>query len=80
LCLALGNYHNMADIDGARAGGPAVVAPEVISLADFDGLTALMLAVADGIDGVSSTIVDRLDQRFDGARHLLTEWDGAAAR
>jgi putative aminopeptidase FrvX len=80
LCLALGNYHNMADIDGARAGGPAVVAPEVISLADFDGLTALMLAVADGIDGVSSTIVDRLDQRFDGARHVLTEWDGASAR
>jgi putative aminopeptidase FrvX len=72
LCLALGNYHNMADIDGVKAGGRAVLAPEVISLADFDGLTTLMLAVAAGIDEVSSSIVDRLDRRYEAGRHLLT--------
>lgn len=71
LCLALGNYHNMADIDGVKAGGPAVLAPEEISLADFDGLTALMLAVAEGIDEVSSSIVERLDHRYEASRHLL---------
>jgi putative aminopeptidase FrvX len=72
LCLALGNYHNMADIDGVKAGGPAVLAPEVISLADFDGLAALMVAVAGGIDEVTSSIVDRLDRRYEASRHLLT--------
>jgi putative aminopeptidase FrvX len=71
LCLALGNYHNMVDIDGAKAGGPALLAPEVISLSDFDGLTALMLAVVDGIDAASSSIVDRLDHRYEANRHLL---------
>jgi putative aminopeptidase FrvX len=72
LCLALGNYHNMADIDGARAGGPAVVAPETISLADYDGLVALMLAVAGGIDGASNSIRDRLDRRYEANQDLLT--------
>ncbi len=72
LCLALGNYHNMADIDGVKAGGPAVLAPEVISLADFDGLTGLMLAVAEGIDEASSSIADRLDRRYETSRHLLS--------
>lgn len=72
LCLALGNYHNMADIDGAKAGGPAIVAPETISLSDFDGLTALMLAVADGIDGASNSIRDRLDRRYEANQDLLT--------
>ncbi len=71
LCLALGNYHNMADIDGVKAGGPAVLAPEVISLSDFDGLTALMLAAAEGIDDVASSIVDRLDRRYEAGRGLL---------
>jgi putative aminopeptidase FrvX len=72
LCLALGNYHNMADIDGVVAGAaPARLAPEEISLADFDGLITLMLAVAREIDGVGSALVDRLEARFQAGRHLL---------
>ncbi len=73
LCLALGNYHNMVDIDGVRAGtAPARVGPEEISLADFDGLASLMLTVASGLDRVGSTLVDRLDARFQRRRDLVT--------
>ena len=73
LCLPLGNYHNMADIDGVRAGtAPAKVAPEEISLADFDGLVSLMLTAASGLDRVESTLVDRLDARFERRRDLVT--------
>jgi endoglucanase len=52
LCLPLDNYHNMADIDGVRAGtAPARTAPEEIDLADFDGLVRLLLRVARDLDG-----------------------------
>jgi putative aminopeptidase FrvX len=72
LCLALGNYHNMADIDGVKAGtAKAVLAPEVISLEDFDGLVGLMLVAAKGIDEVSSNLRARLDEKFATHSHLL---------
>ena len=73
LCLALGNYHNMADIDGVKAGtAKAAVAPEVISLDDFDGLVTLMLAAAKGIDDAGSDIRTRLDRIYDTRSHLLS--------
>jgi endoglucanase len=71
LCLPLGNYHNMVDIDGARAGGEARLGPEFISLSDYDGLIALMLAVARDLDGREFSLVDRLDRRYEEHRHLL---------
>lgn len=72
LCLPLGNYHNMADIDGVRAGtAKAVLAPEVISLSDFDGLVALLLATARDLDSVGSSLRERLDSGFDGAAGIL---------
>lgn len=72
LCLALGNYHNMADIDGVQAGtANAVVAPEIISLDDFDGLVNLMLAAAKGIDTVGSDLRSRLDKSFVSRSHFL---------
>lgn len=73
LCLPLGNYHNMEDIDGVREGSNASprVAPEEISLSDFDGLVSLMLAVAGGIDDAGGTLVDRLDARYQGGKSLL---------
>lgn len=71
LCLALGNYHNMVDIDGVLAGTtPAKVAPEEISLADFDGLVALMRSVAVGLDDADQ-LVDRLARNFDERKSLL---------
>ncbi len=72
LCLALENYHNMADIDGVKNGiAPARIAPEEISLADFGGLVQLLLACAGGIDSVDDSLTGRLDRRFLENRHLL---------
>lgn len=50
LCLPLGNYHNMADIDGAQAGKKARVGQEHVSVADFHGLIDLLGAVARRLD------------------------------
>ena len=51
LCLPLGNYHNMVDIDGVQAGTrPARVGPEFISVADFHGLVEMLIACAERLD------------------------------
>lgn len=51
LCLPLGNYHNMADIDGVAAGKrPAKVAPEYISVSDYHGLIEMLLVCAESLD------------------------------
>lgn len=73
LCLALGNYHNMGALDEVEAGDPeaAVVAPEVISLDDFDGLVNLMLVATKSLEESASSLRDRLDRSFDAGSHLL---------
>jgi putative aminopeptidase FrvX len=72
LCLALGNYHNMVDIDGVQSGtAKPVLAPEVISISDFDGLVGLMLAAAKDLDEVGSDLRTRLDAGFDANSHVL---------
>ncbi len=51
LCLPLGNYHNMQDIDGVAAGKrPARVGSEHIALSDFHGLIRLINEIARRID------------------------------
>ena len=51
VCLPLGNYHNMVDIDGVLAGKrPARVGPEHISLADFHGMVELLVHFARRLD------------------------------
>lgn len=63
LCLPLGNYHNMADLDAVQAGthtGPARLAREVIALADYDGLVDLLVACGEQLDDAPA-----LGQRFD---------------
>ena len=44
LCLALGNYHNVAD-SGPRKGR---IAPELVAWSDLEGLLALMLETSRG--------------------------------
>lgn len=47
LCLPLGNYHNMADLDAVQAGthsGPPAIEREFIGLDDFEGLVDLLVA------------------------------------
>ena len=72
LCLALGNYHNMVDIDGVAAGSAAgVLGPEEISLDDFDGLVDLMFVAASDLDSTASALRDRLAANYDQRKALL---------
>ena len=55
LCLPLGNYHNMQDIDGVQAGGrPAKVGQEFIGIDDYHGLIEMLELVADRLDASDS--------------------------
>lgn len=68
LCLPLGNYHNMVDIDGALAGKrPARIGPEFVALDDFHGLVDMLRVTATGLDaspaakgGVHRPLMERL--------------------
>jgi endoglucanase len=51
LCLPLGNYHNMADIDGVTAGKKkGRVGQEYVAAADFHGLVELLGVIARRLD------------------------------
>lgn len=51
ICLPLGNYHNMADVDEVLAGKKkGVPGPEFVSAEDFHGMIELLQAVARGLD------------------------------
>ncbi|MEW5906931.1 MAG: hypothetical protein AB1734_09170 [Elusimicrobiota bacterium] len=50
LCLPLGNYHNMADIEGVLAGGKARVGQEHVAVSDFHGLVDLIRETASRLD------------------------------
>jgi endoglucanase len=65
LCLPLGNYHNMVDIDGVAAGAhPGRVGREFISLADFHSLCTMLALAATRLDHASmdpfAPMMDRL--------------------
>jgi len=65
VCLALGNYHNMAELAAVQAGtntSPARVAREFIGVSDFHGLVDLLVACGGSLpagDGMGA-MVDRL--------------------
>jgi endoglucanase len=63
LCLPLGNYHNMVDIDGVLGGTqPAKLGPEFISLDDFHGLVVMLLIAAARLDGAEvPTLRERME-------------------
>ena len=72
LCLALGNYHNMVDIDGVRSGKrKARLAPEAISLSDFHGLVDLLEVVVMDLDSQKSKLPQRLRDLYGKEKHLL---------
>lgn len=50
LCLPLGNYHNMSDIDGVAKGKRARVGQEYVSVSDFHGLVELLGVIARQLD------------------------------
>lgn len=51
VCLPLGNYHNMANLDEVQAGDitKAVIAPEFISISDFHHLVDLLILCATNL-------------------------------
>jgi endoglucanase len=50
LCLPLGNYHNMIDIDGVQAGRrKAKVGSEFVSMTDFESLVRMIEIAATGL-------------------------------
>lgn len=72
LCLPLGNYHNMGHLDEVEEGtGVATPLPEIIDLADFDGLVSLLGVAAGAVDG-EWDLVRRLDDRFDSSSGVLS--------
>lgn len=73
LCLALNNYHNMANIDLVRAGRrrPKLV-PEEISVSDFNGLVSLLLAISLKLDSAHTTLPRRLRDLYRDQKHVLT--------
>lgn len=81
VCLPLGNYHNMADVDGVLAGKKkARVAPEFISAADFHGLVELLGAIARGLDRPGATIRASMEKLWARQGHVLTGRTGTARK
>ncbi len=56
LCLPLGNYHNMKDIDGVAAGKrPAIIDCEFVALSDFHSLIEMLLVATTELGKADST-------------------------
>ena len=74
LCLALGNYHNMKDIDGVlQKKKPAKVAPEVISVSDYHGLVSMLTIICRDLDKPrKATLRKSLETRIQKYKNLLS--------
>ncbi len=60
LCLALGNYHNMSDIDGVLAGKrPATIGCEFVSLDDYHGLIEMLIVGTTGLAAIDAATTKR---------------------
>lgn len=75
LCLPLGNYHNMVDIDGVIAGKqPAKVGPEFISVDDYHGLIEMLIVCAQQLDSAKApTLEARMEGLFKEFKFVLSE-------
>ncbi len=75
VCLPLGNYHNMADLDAVQAGtnaSPARCAREFISVSDFEGMVDLLVACGEGLPSAGG-FMDRLDTLWKQHEGVLGE-------
>lgn len=73
VCLPLGNYHNMADLDAVQAGTnttPARVDREFVSVADYHGLVDLLIACGLNLPQAPSTM-DRIDKLWNERHEVL---------
>lgn len=75
VCLPLGNYHNMADLDAVQAGtnsSPPRIDREFVSVADYHGLVDLLIACGQNLPQAPSTM-DRIDKLWNERRDVLDE-------
>lgn len=73
VCLPLGNYHNMGDLDAVQAGTnttPPRAARESIGLSDFEGLVDLLIACGERL-GAGPSLAERFDRLWDQRRAVL---------
>lgn len=68
VCLPLGNYHNMADLERVQAGDANALAaakagPEIISVSDYKNMIALLEACALSLEGVEP-LTTRLERVY----------------
>lgn len=73
LCLPLGNYHNMRDIDGVlQKKKPAKIESECISVRDYHGLIKMLVVSCVGLDKPrNASIKGLLKNRLSLHKHLL---------
>jgi endoglucanase len=83
VCLPLGNYHNMAELDAVQAGtntGPARVGPEFIAVRDAEGMVDLLAACFERLgDPPMSKTAERIERLWTTRRGVLDESLQAAA-
>ena len=75
VCLALGNYHNMADLEAVQAERnttPARVGREFIGIADYEGLVDLLVACGERLPE-DSGFMARVDRLWERHRGVLAE-------
>ena len=72
ICLPLGNYHNMMDIDGVAAGAqPARVGQEFISIDDYHSMITMLHIAARGIDATLPESTEQLMERLYAERSFV---------
>lgn len=73
ICLPLGNYHNMIDIDGVRDGErPAKVGPEYIAIDDYHGMIDMLILCAAQLDTAKTPdLRKRMEKLFVDKSHVL---------
>ncbi|MDX2149040.1 MAG: hypothetical protein SFZ23_16120 [Planctomycetota bacterium] len=75
VCLPLGNYHNMGDLDAVQAGTharPPTLGREFVSLDDFHNLVDLLVACATRLDQ-SPSFAQRLETLWQSHKEVLDE-------
>ncbi|MEM9065817.1 MAG: hypothetical protein AAGB51_10055 [Planctomycetota bacterium] len=77
VCLPLGNYHNMADLDAVQAGTNTDrprVGREHVSVADSEGMVELLVACGLDLDG-SAGFRSKIDELYAERSFVLVERD-----
>jgi putative aminopeptidase FrvX len=75
VCLPLGNYHNMSDLAEVQAGtfaGKPAIAPEYISVSDYDGLVDLLVACGQKLPE-NPSVMPRIEKLWRDVGFVLQE-------